>query len=90
MPVLFFTGVLLSRYAEGERARQQADALDIARQLASDVDRELAGLQGALQVMTTYISLDAKDWSVVYRQATEVKQFLGVESFSRTPAASNT
>ncbi|MDB5569498.1 MAG: integral rane sensor hybrid histidine kinase [Hyphomicrobiales bacterium] len=79
VPVILVSAFLLSRFADGERSRQQADALEIAHTIAAEIDRELSGLQGALQVVTTYISLDARDWPTVYRQASEVKGFLGVE-----------
>jgi sensor histidine kinase regulating citrate/malate metabolism len=79
IPVIVFAGVLLARIAAGERAGQRDAALDIARQLATEVDRELGGLERALQVMTTYRSIDTQDYAALYAQALEVKDILGVE-----------
>ncbi len=79
IPVILFAGVLLAHIAAGERAGQRDTALDIARQLATEVDRELGGLERALQVMTTYRSIDGQDYTSLYNQALEVKGILGVE-----------
>ncbi len=79
IPVIVFAGVLLTRIAAGERAGQRTAALDVARQIATEVDRELGGLERALQVMTTYRSIDAEDYTALREQALEVKQILGVE-----------
>jgi PAS domain S-box-containing protein len=84
IPVIGFTGVLLARIADGERTRQMSEALDIARRIAAEVDRELGGLEGALQVMTTYRSLDAQDYAILRAQALEVKRILGVETIVKT------
>jgi PAS domain S-box-containing protein len=86
VPVVILASLLLGRFAEGERSRQQGDALDIARQLATEVDRELSGLQSAAQVLTTYRSIDTRDYPTLYAQATEVKRFLGVEVVLKDPS----
>ena len=86
VPVILFAALLLERFAQGERSRQQGDALDIARQVATEVDRELSGLQSAAQVLTTYRSIDARDYPTLYAQATEVKRFLGVEIILKDPS----
>jgi len=79
VPIIILAALLLGRFAQGKRSRQQGDALDIARQVATEVDRELSGLQSAAQVLTTYRSIDTRDYPTLYAQATEVKRFLGVE-----------
>jgi PAS domain S-box-containing protein len=79
IPVIVFSAILLARIAAGERAGHRAAALDVARQIATEVDRELGGLERALQVLTTYRSIDAQDYATLYAQAQEVKRILGVE-----------
>jgi PAS domain-containing protein len=79
IPVIVFSTILLARIAAGERASHRAAALDVARQIATEVDRELGGLERALQVMTTYRNIDARDYVTLSAQAQEVKRILGVE-----------
>jgi PAS domain S-box-containing protein len=79
IPVIVFAGILLARIAAGERAGQRDAALDIARQIATEIDRELGGLERALQVMTTYRSIDLGDYETLHAQALEVKRILSVE-----------
>jgi hypothetical protein len=67
--VIVFAWILLARIAQAEGACQKADALDIACKIATKVDREISALRFALQVFTTYRSIDSagspSGWSVM-------------------------
>ena len=86
IPVIIFSSLLLWRFAQEDRSRQQGDALDIARQVATEVNREISGLQSALQVLTTYRSIEARDYPTLYAQAIEVKRLLGFEIVFKDPS----
>ncbi|WP_052402971.1 PAS domain S-box protein [Muricoccus aerilatus] len=79
LPVLLFSWLVLSRFAEGERSRYEGEALDYARRIAAAVDRDLGGLQGALQVLATSRLWDRSDHAELHRQALEVRALLGAE-----------
>lgn len=57
--MIVFAWILLARIAQAEGACQKADALDIACKIATKVDREISALRFALQVFTTYRSIDS-------------------------------
>ncbi|WP_460452505.1 PAS domain S-box protein [Alsobacter sp. SYSU BS001988] len=76
VPVVAFTGLVLNRYAAGEKSRYEIEALERARAVASAVDRELSGLQSALQVLATSRLWDTRNFEQLYQQATEVKSLL--------------
>ena len=77
VPVLAFTAVLLTQFAESERTRYETNALETARRIALAVDRELSGLQTALHVLSTSRVLEAGDYERFYQQAVLTKNVLG-------------
>jgi PAS domain S-box-containing protein len=77
VPVLAFAAVLAHRYATAERARFEQEALDSAGRVAALIDRDLAGLQTALQTLSTSARLRSGDYQGFYQQAMEVKGFVG-------------
>ncbi|MFC7738862.1 PAS domain S-box protein [Roseomonas sp. GCM10028921] len=79
LPVLLFSWLVLSRFAEGERNRYEGEALDYARRIATAVDRELGGFQAALQVLATSRQWDRDDYAELHRQALDVRELLGAE-----------
>jgi PAS domain S-box-containing protein len=79
LPVILFSGIVLFRFAAGERDRHEDEALDYARRAAGAVERDLGGLQSALQVLSTSRLWSAGDFTEFRRQAIEVKDLLGAE-----------
>src|SRR5918998_4377543 len=77
VPVLAFAAVLTHRYSTAERARFEQEALDGAGRVAALIDRDLAGLQTALQTLSTSARLRSGDYQGFYQQAMEVKGFVG-------------
>ncbi len=78
-PVLLFSGILLTRFAAAEQARLEADVIERARAIAQDIDRDIAGLQAAIQALATSRLLQSGDLPEFYRQASEVRAFIGVD-----------
>jgi PAS domain S-box-containing protein len=78
-PVLLFSGILLTRYAAAEQARLETDVIERARDIAQDIDRDIAGLQAAIQALATSRLLQSGDLPEFYRQASEVRAFVGVD-----------
>jgi PAS domain S-box-containing protein len=79
LPVILFSGIVLFRFAAGERDRYEDEALDRARRAAGAVERDLGGLQSALQVLSTSRLWNTGDFTELRRQAVEVKDLLGAE-----------
>src|SRR4051794_8976127 len=77
LPVVLAAAALLGRYAEAERDRYRESALELARQLADDVDRELDGMVLALQVLATAPALQAGDLVAFDAQARAVLRYRG-------------
>src|SRR4051794_5107858 len=77
LPIVLAAGGLLWRYAEDERDRYRENALELARQLAEDVDRELDGMVLALQVLATAPALQAGDLAAFDAQARAVLRYRG-------------
>ena len=69
IPLLVFAGVLLSRYAGVERARSLAEAQAVAVRTADALDRELGGMQVALQVLAASPALVSGDYAAFEQQA---------------------
>jgi two-component sensor histidine kinase len=74
LPVLAFSALLLAHYEAIERAQIDHRALEIARALTADVDRELAGIVMTLQALATSPALDAGDFAGFYRQAQALRR----------------
>ena len=85
VPGVIFTGLLLIRYAGSERARYVQDAREMARSVATVIDRDLTGLVTTLQTLSTSAYLGAGDLEGFYRQAVAVKAFIGADVGLRLP-----
>ncbi len=79
LPLLVLSGGLLVLYGQNERARVEADAVELARSLTLSVDRELAGLLAAAEVLSASRPLQSGRFDEFDRQAREVRQKLGIE-----------
>ncbi|HWT31398.1 MAG TPA: histidine kinase, partial [Propylenella sp.] len=69
IPLLAFAAFLLTRYAETERARFEAGAAQLARQVGLIVDGELAGLVAVLKGLATSSALTEGDFGQFYLEA---------------------
>lgn len=77
LPGLLFSAVLLGRFAAFERARHAAQAQSDATRAADALDRELAGLQAALQALATSPALAQGDLHAFHEQARAVAASMG-------------
>lgn len=69
LPVTVLAGGLLIRSAMIERAEIEARLVQIADDLAFDIDREMDRQITVLQTLATLPSLQAEDWPAFYEQA---------------------
>jgi PAS domain S-box-containing protein len=69
VPLLAFAGFLLLRYSANEHARYERDAMQIARQVALVVDRELDGLLALLRGLSVSSSLAGGDFAQFQAEA---------------------
>ncbi|MFL6799998.1 MAG: sensor histidine kinase [Xanthobacteraceae bacterium] len=74
VPVLAFTGFLLTRYAANERARFERDAMQIAYHVSLVVDAQLAMLGAMLQGLASSSALAENDLAKFYREALQLVQ----------------
>lgn len=63
VPVLIIAGIVATRLADNERARFQRDALDLARSVAVDIDRELDTTIAMAQALALAPSLQDADFA---------------------------
>ena len=78
VPLLAFTGTILSRYVAGERARFDREARDIARQVTLVLDGELRALTALLHATASSPALDEGDIPAFHRQAAELARATGL------------
>lgn len=71
--------VLFYETYQGERAQLEQGALQIARALSLAMEKDLAGIEGKLQILATSPSLHAGDLKTFYRQS---QAALGTESLA--------
>lgn len=71
VPVLLYSGFVLHRYTDSVRMANERRALDIARSLSADIDREIAGIITALEALSTSEALAARDFAGFSAQARE-------------------
>jgi signal transduction histidine kinase/CheY-like chemotaxis protein len=83
LPGAIFAGFLFLRYYNSEIGRLHEDLQADARQLALTIDRELAGLQSTLRTLAVSSRVTQGDFEGFYRQAEEVKSFVGVNILLR-------
>jgi len=69
VPVLIYSAFLLHRYSESVHASNERRALEIARALNADVDREITAIITTLQTLATSPSLEHADFADFYAQA---------------------
>ena len=69
LPVLIFAAFILTQYAMTERSRIEGEASDIAQTVAASIDREVAGLLAAIDVLSGSFFLETEDWVRFREQA---------------------
>lgn len=79
VPGCIFAAVLLQRYAEIQRAQYRQEAIEAATTAAAMIDRHIRSWQITLQTLGTSRSLRDGDLEAFYRQALEVKAFVGAD-----------
>ncbi len=79
LPVLIATAVVAIGFASKERERYHHDAVSMAGGVAEDLDLDLNGAIGAIQVLSTSRSLRRNDFANFDAQAREVLKFRGSE-----------
>jgi PAS domain S-box-containing protein len=77
LPVFAGGVILATRLARQEQGRLEAQAADIARDVAGDVDRELQGVVAALEALSTSPALSEGRLDVFYQQAQKALAFRG-------------
>ena len=73
IPGIAFAGLLLSRYADAERARYQLESVNVARAATAVIDRHLNGLQVVLRTLATSAPLATGDLEGFHDQAARLK-----------------
>jgi signal transduction histidine kinase len=86
IPAAIFAAILLQRYYNSEVARIDQELQEDAHRLALTVDRDLAGLQATLQTLALSQSLLVGDHDGFYRQAAQVRDYVGAHVLLRDPA----
>ncbi|MBM3600728.1 MAG: hypothetical protein FJX35_21210 [Alphaproteobacteria bacterium] len=74
LPVTILVGVLLVRSAHLERAQLDARLIQVAADLANDLDRELDRHMTVLRTLATLPSLANADWETFHSQAASAMQ----------------
>jgi signal transduction histidine kinase/ActR/RegA family two-component response regulator len=85
LPILLFVGTVVWQFASSEQARLRDETLDAARSIALSVDRELAGLRSASNVLSLSAYLRADDFASFHRQVSELLEIEGITSVLRAP-----
>jgi PAS domain S-box-containing protein len=85
LPVLAFSGFLLTQYAAGERARLEQAALEEARDIAQAVDGELGNLVSSAQILALTSSVREGRFDEYHRLAQDMQRALGIISVVRSP-----
>jgi PAS domain S-box-containing protein len=71
VPVLLFSAFLLQRYSASVRVAEERRALQVARALSADVDREITAIITTLETLATSDALAVRDFRSFYVQAKE-------------------
>lgn len=77
LPALAFAGIVAWIYVERERERYQNAVTELARDLLTGIERELGGIEAAIQALSTSRALKRADYAAFYQQAIEAKNFNG-------------
>ena len=78
LPTLAFVGILLWQFAASERSRVEEQARGLSRSLAVALEREANGVLTTLQALATSPSLQTRDLTAFYAQATEIRRLQGI------------
>jgi PAS domain S-box-containing protein len=79
LPIMAFAAILFWRYYESEVRRIDQSLQNDARQLASNLDRDLQAKIVTLETLATAGSVDSRDYARFYERALRVKQLAGVD-----------
>jgi PAS domain S-box-containing protein len=71
VPVLLFSAFVLHRYTQSVHASNERRALEIARALSADIDREVTAIITTLETLATSRPLIYEDYADFYAQAKE-------------------
>ena len=77
VPVILFAALMLAAFQSGERARAQDAAFDVVRRASAIVDRDVAEMRAALEVLATSPTLLTGDFAAFDAQARAVLQTRG-------------
>lgn len=88
VPALAFSGLVLVRFAEAERARLESRAVQIAGEATAALDRAFADMLGAARVVASLESLASGDLATFHRQAVEMRASFGASNIGLRDAES--
>src|SRR5258706_7752467 len=71
VPVLIYSAFVLNRYTQSVHASNARRALETARALSADIDREVTAITTTLEALATSRSLLYEDYADFYAQAKE-------------------
>jgi hypothetical protein len=74
VPVLLYIGFVLHRYTQQERVANEQRALEIARAISADIDREITSIITTLQTLATANELAICDYESFHARATQALQ----------------
>src|SRR5262245_38923030 len=69
VPVLLYIGSVLHRYTQQERIANEQRALEIARAISADVDREITSIIITLETLATSNALAVNDFESFHARA---------------------
>lgn len=79
LPTMLFAAILFRRYYDSEIGRIDQELQSDARELASNIDRDLQGKIVTLETLATAGSIEARDYGRFYARATIIKAVAGVD-----------
>lgn len=83
LPVLAFAGFLLWNFASREQQRLEGEAENMARSVATAIDRDLTGLLAALDVLALSPYLQNAEFEPFYAKISEIKRRHGIITLLR-------
>jgi hypothetical protein len=86
LPVILFAAGALTHFGSRERDRFGDSTIELARRVAAAVDRDLLGLQRALEVLSMSPSIARGDYADFYQQAMRVKELVGADIIYKEPS----
>jgi PAS domain S-box-containing protein len=79
VPGLIISAIFAMHFASTERARYQRDALELARGLAADVDREVGKFVAIAQAFSLAQGLQRNDFASLDKYAREIHRVVGIQ-----------